>query len=58
MNYTQLTEGDRHTLATLKRQGLSLTNIEKAMYRESFQVIEALTSLSKHNEKQVIVDGV
>ena len=34
MNYKQLTEGDRYTLAALKRQGLSFTNIAKAMNRD------------------------
>lgn len=34
MKYKQLTEGDRYTLATLKRQGLSFTNIAKAMNRD------------------------
>jgi IS30 family transposase len=33
MNYKQLTEGDRYTLAALKRQGLSFTNIAKVMNR-------------------------
>jgi IS30 family transposase len=34
MKYKQLTEGDRCTLAALKRQGLSLANITKAMNRD------------------------
>jgi IS30 family transposase len=34
MKYKQLTEGDRYTLAALKRQGLSFTNIAKAMNRD------------------------
>lgn len=34
MMYQQLTEGDRYTLAALKRQGLSFTNIAKAMNRD------------------------
>lgn len=33
MNYKQLTEGDRYTLAALKRQGLSFTKIAEAMNR-------------------------
>ena len=33
MNYKQLTEGDRDTLAALKRQRLSFTNIAKVMNR-------------------------
>ena len=33
MNYKQLTEGDRYTLAVLKRQGLSFTKIAAAMNR-------------------------
>jgi len=33
MNYKQLTEGDRYTLAALKRQGLSFTKIAAAMNR-------------------------
>jgi len=34
MRYKQLTEGDRYTLAALKRQGLSFANIAKAMNRD------------------------
>jgi IS30 family transposase len=33
MSYKQLTEGDRYTLAALKRQGLSFTKIAEAMNR-------------------------
>lgn len=33
MSYNQLTEGDRYTLAALKRQGLSFTKIAEAMNR-------------------------
>ncbi|MFT5452940.1 MAG: IS30 family transposase, partial [Enterobacterales bacterium] len=34
MKYKQLTEGDRYTIAALKRQGLSFTDIAKAINRD------------------------
>jgi IS30 family transposase len=34
MKYKQLTEGDRCTIAALKRQGLSFTDIAKAISRD------------------------